>query len=139
MKVGRLNRTGLEFPPLSEDLSSRWRGILVAWNSGLRKDAVQSAGTLVARPDQDDPAQVSRFGSWLCERLFDDSVGWKGQWGGNPEYEHAPDYALSIFPLTTRVVIPHLTRELQQPTGQTSRWLYQATVGATRTPPAGVL
>jgi len=131
-----MHTTGLEFPPLPEDLISLWRDSLLAWKSGLRKDAIRSAETLVTRLNQGEPAQASRFGRWLCERLFDDSVGWKGQWGGNAGYGHAPDYVLSIFPLTTGVVIPHLARELQQPTGQTLRWLYQAIVGLSgRLPP----
>jgi hypothetical protein len=131
-----MHSADLESPPLPDDLTSLWRGILAAWNSGLRKDAIRSAETLVTRLNQGEPAQASRFGRWLCERLFDDSVGWKGQWGGNAGYEDAPDYALSIFPLTTGVVIPHLARELQQPTGQTLRWLYQAIVGLSgRLPP----
>lgn len=124
-----MHSADLESPPLPDDLTSLWRDILAAWKSGLRKDAIQSAETLVTRLNQGEPAQASRFGSWLSEQLFDDSVGWKDQWGGNVGYEHAPDYVLSIFPLMTGVVIPHLARELQQPTGQTFRWLYQATVG----------
>jgi hypothetical protein len=124
-----MQSTVLDTPPLPDELVAVWHDVLGSWKSGPRKKAIGSAETLVAQLSQGEPDQEARFGRWLCERLFDDSFGWKGQWGGNAGYEHAPDYALSIFPLTTGVVIPHLGRELQKPTGQALRWLYQATVG----------
>ena len=127
----------LDTPPLPDELIAVWHDILVSWESGLRKKAIRSAETLVARLSPTDPEERARFGRWLCERLFNDSSGWKGQWGGGGGYERARDYVLSMFPLTTGVIIPHLGQELQKPSGQTLRWLYQATVGlGGRLPPA---
>lgn len=51
-----MHSADLESPPLPDDLTSLWRGILLSWKSGLPKDATRSAETLVSRLNQGESA-----------------------------------------------------------------------------------
>lgn len=129
-----MDRRRLDAPPLSELLLGMWRCFLHAWDDGRRREALLLADELTASLEAVEPADRERFGWWLCERLFDDGTGWRGQSGGGLSYrdgkwQRPVEYALSVNPLTSRIVVPHLARVCNSNAGPQLRWLWQALVG----------
>jgi hypothetical protein len=118
-----------------------WLDYVDAWDSGRRRDALAMAEAVTVSLEDLDDVQRKLFGEWLCERLFDDSEGWHGQFGGGLKYldggyDRPIDYALSTYPLTSRVVIPYLCAARPQGDGRSLRWLYQCLIGLScRLPP----
>jgi hypothetical protein len=73
--------------------------------------------------------------------LFDDSDRWAGQWGGgmslrDGQWERPAEPALTIHPISARVLLPYLISRLADQNGRRLRWMYQFAVGqAYRLPP----
>lgn len=137
-----MNRDLLADPPLpSGELVRTWTACIDAWASGRRRDALGLADALVSGLDNLQREQRDLFAVWLCEGLFDEGRGWLGQFGGGLAYDDGAfsrpvEYALSINPFSTRVVVPYLSAASPERHGHALRWLYQALIGlAYRVPP----
>ena len=129
-----MDRNELAAPPLPTGLLEQWHGCLDAWTSGRRPDALSAASAVAAGVGDLDAVQRDGFSRWLCERLFDRSGAWLGQFGGHlrgpdGEQERPLEYALSLHPLLVDVVVPHLTRSATADGGRDVRWLFQAVTG----------
>lgn len=130
-----MTRAAINSPPLPEPLLTQWRDYLDACESGLRAQYLRLAGVVAEHIAEATPADRASFGRWLCVRLFDDSEGWRGQYGGGGTGRPL-EFALANHALVTGVVLPHLRAELVQPDGRALRWLFQALVGLSwRLPP----
>lgn len=138
-----MNRERLTDPPLvDDDLVRTWLACIDAWASGQRGAALGHAEGLLSDLEGRQDEQRAAFAGWFCERLFDDSDAWAGQFGGGLAYEHGGfnrpiEYALSMNPFTTRLVVPYLSVAALERHGHALRWLWQALSGlAYRVPPA---
>lgn len=133
--VSAVEKARLEEPPLPGGLAATWHDCLDAWLEGQRRVALARAEALVVGLDELKSDDRDRFALWLCQRLFDESRAWRGQFGGGLSpteagFQRPVDWALSLHPLTTGVAVPYVVAACNRgEMGASLRWLYQCLVG----------
>jgi hypothetical protein len=121
--------------PLPDALRAEWAGYLHAVRDGRREQALAGVRQIVTELGGLDAEARERFGHWLCTTLFDRSEGWNGRFGGGLTfrnshylYDRPMGFALSTYPLTSAVVVPHVVAHAAEG-GRFLRWLYQCHIG----------
>jgi hypothetical protein len=129
-------------PPLpDESLAAGWQAYLRLWSDGRRHDALASVRSLVDEIEGAGPQVCAAFARWWCEVLFDRSEHWAGQWGGGlslreGRWEKPVEFALTVHPITLRLILPYLLGKVAVEQDRHLRWAYQFTVGqGCRLPP----
>lgn len=136
-----IDRRFLDEADLPDALGASWGEYLDASERGLRKEALALATGLVDVLDAGPAEERERFAHWLTVALLDRSQHWHGQFGGgltptSDGYVLELGWALAVFPLTTRVVIPYVIEQaLAERGGWPVRWLFQSAWLAYRLPP----
>ncbi|WP_258723442.1 hypothetical protein [Cellulomonas sp. NS3] len=126
--------------PMPDAASPAWAAFLREWTSGTRAAALDRARDVVQGLTDSGGAARDAAGHWLCAQVFDSEDGWNGQWGGGPwpgeDTSLRPvQFALTCFPLSTGVLLPHVLEHAKEPAPY-PRWLFQVLTGVVwRLPP----